>query len=786
MESQGLALVDVERGDVNGTDFKEPLLPRKKSHFPVFATGNESVSFTGIIKSNVSSLESLDYEIVENDVFKQDWRARTNYEVLQYVIMKWTFACLIGVLTGLVALLINLAVENIAGAKLLITLKLLQSNRYVLAGLLLTGINLVLVLFSSVLCVYFGPAAAGSGIPEVKAYLNGIDAPEILAPNTLVVKILGSIGAVSAGLCVGKEGPLVHVGACIASLLGQGGSKRYHLRWKWLQVFKKDKDRRDLVTCGAAAGVAGAFKAPVGGVLFALEEASSWWRSSLLWRTFFTSAVVAVVLRIGSMLCKEGKCGLFGAGGLILFDVSDVVVGFSLLDFLPVVVLGVSGGIIGSIFNKLSSRTCVFYSHYLHKKGSVAKVMLACFVALVTSIFCLCLPALGHCRPCPHEALMANECPSYGRTGNFKKFNCEAGHYNDLASLLFTTNDDAIRNLFSTNTPQEYHYASVLIFLVETFLLTLMTYGIAVPSGLFIPVILNGASFGRLVGILMSSSHNLKLDEGLYAVLGAAAFLGGSMRMTVSLCVILLELTNNLSMLPLVMLVLLISKTVGDIFNKGLYDIHVRLKGFPLLESHSEPFMHQLTAADALKNPLVKMARVEKVGVIMDILRNTKHNAFPVIDFSSPPGKPVFCGLVLRSHLLVLLKHKAFQPRRDSSLDILKLFSGFDFAKPGSGKGMVIDNIEVSSEEEDMYIDMYPITNASPYTVLETMSLAKAYTLFRQLGLRHLCVMPKTPQDEPILGILTRHDFVPENLLTLYPYLKHRATKVPRLSSFLA
>ena len=80
----------------------------------------------------------------------------------------------------------------------------------------------------------------------------------------------------AAGFVVGKEGPMVHTGACIASLLGQGGSRKYGLTWKWLRYFKNDLDRRDLITCGAAAGVAAAFRAPVGGVLFALEEIASW------------------------------------------------------------------------------------------------------------------------------------------------------------------------------------------------------------------------------------------------------------------------------------------------------------------------------------------------------------------------------------------------------------------------------------------------------------------------------------------------------------------------------
>ena len=61
--------------------------------------------------------------------------------------------------------------------------------RIALAFSILVGSNLILVLSSALLCAYIGPAAAGSGIPEVKAYLNGIDAPNILSPRTLLVKV---------------------------------------------------------------------------------------------------------------------------------------------------------------------------------------------------------------------------------------------------------------------------------------------------------------------------------------------------------------------------------------------------------------------------------------------------------------------------------------------------------------------------------------------------------------------------------------------------------------------
>lgn len=94
------------------------------------------------------------------------------------------------------------------------------------------------------------------------------------------------------------------------------------------------------------------------------------------------------------------------------------------------------------------------------------------------------------------------------------------------------------------------------------FLLAVLSYGLALPTGLFVPSILCGAAYGRLVGVFVADMHpgTHTIDEGTYALLGAASFLGGCMRMTVATCVMLLELTNNLALLPLMMLVTLVAK----------------------------------------------------------------------------------------------------------------------------------------------------------------------------------------------------------------------------------
>ncbi|XP_015879694.2 chloride channel protein CLC-c [Ziziphus jujuba] len=736
---------------------------------PLLVKRTNTTSQIAIVGANSCPIESLDYEIVENELFKQDWRSRTKVQIFQYVVLKWALALLIGLGTGLVGFFNNIAVENIAGFKLLLTTGFMVEEKYYKAFAAYAICNVSLAAAAAALCAFFAPAAAGSGIPEVKAYLNGIDAHSILAPSTLFVKIFGSVLGVSAGFVVGKEGPMVHTGACIASLLGQGGSRKYHLTWTWLKYFKNDRDRRDLITCGAAAGVAAAFRAPVGGVLFALEEAASWWRSALLWRTFFTTAVVAMVLRAFIQFCATGKCGLFGEGGLIMYDVSSAKTAYSGPDILAVIFLGVIGGIFGSLYNYLVDKVIRTYS-IINEKGAASKILLAITVALLTSCCSYGLPWFAKCIPCPADE---SSCPTVDGSGNYKSFQCPPGYYNDLASLFLNTNDDAIRNLFSTSTEKEFHISSLFIFFASVYCLGIITYGIAIPSGLFIPVILAGACYGRLVGRLFQPISSL--DTGLFSLLGAASFLGGTMRMTVSLCVILLELTNDLLLLPLVMLVLLISKTVADNFNKGVYDQIVKIKGLPFMEAHAEPYMRHLGAGDVVAGPLISFCGVEKVGNILHALKSTGHNAFPVIDEPPFSDAPELCGLVLRSHLLVLLKGKVFQRERiiSGGEEIFRRFSAFDFAKAGSGKGIKLEDVEFDIEEEEMemYIDLHPITNTSPYTVVETMSLAKAAILFRQLGLRHMCVVPKSQGRPPIVGILTRHDFMPEHILGLYPHI---------------
>ncbi|KAL0344124.1 UNVERIFIED_CONTAM: Chloride channel protein CLC-b [Sesamum angustifolium] len=768
-------LVEAEPANMEGPEEEEDDPECNNLHQPLLKRNRTlSSSPLAIVGAKVSYIESLDYEINENDLFKQDWRSRSRVQVLQYIFLKWLLAFLVGLLTGGIATLINLSVENITGYKLLAVVRYIEQERYLMGFLYMAGANFLLTLVAAVLVVCFAPTAAGPGIPEIKAYLNGVDTPNMFGATTLFVKIIGSIGAVSAGLDLGKEGPLVHIGSCIASLLGQGGPDNYRIRWRWLRYFNNDRDRRDLITCGSS-GVCAAFRAPVGGVLFALEEVATWWRSALLWRTFFSTAVVVMVLRAVMEYCKSGNCGLFGKGGLIMFDVSGVSVRYHVVDIIPGAVIGVLGGLLGSLYNYVLHQVLKVYN-VINKKGKLHKLLLSLSVSIFTSVCLYGLPFLAKCRPCD-SSLADSSCPTNGREGNFKQFNCPNGYYNDLATLLLTTNDDAVRNIFSINTSSEFNVFSLVVFFALYCILGLITFGIAVPSGLFLPIILMGSAYGRLLGLAMGPYTNI--DQGLYAVLGAASLMAGSMRMTVSLCVIFLELTNNLLLLPITMLVLLISKTVGDCFNPSIYEIILELKGLPFLDAHPEAWMRNITVGElAVKPAVVTLNGIEKVRNIVEVLKNTTHNGFPVVDSGvtpptgSPNGATELHGLILRAHLILALKKKWFQQerRRTEEWEVREKFTSIDLAE----RGATIEEVTVTKDEMEMYVDLHPLTNTTPYTVVESISVAKAMVLFRQVGLRHMLILPKYQAAgvSPVVGILTRQDLIAHNILSAFPHLE--------------
>lgn len=70
-----------------------------------------------------------------------------------------------------------------------------------------------------IMTTYYGPGATGSGVAELIGYINGVNYPQFIGIDTLVTKVIGVALAVAGRLCIGKEGPLCHIGAVWGALV---------------------------------------------------------------------------------------------------------------------------------------------------------------------------------------------------------------------------------------------------------------------------------------------------------------------------------------------------------------------------------------------------------------------------------------------------------------------------------------------------------------------------------------------------------------------------------------
>ena len=205
--------------------------------------------------------------------------------------------------------------------------------------------------------------AAGSGIPEVKTILGGFVIKRFLGIRTLIYKIIGLILAVSSGLCLGVQGPLVHISCCLGNV-----SSRFFEKYE-----RNDAKKREIMSAACAAGVSVAFGAPIGGVLFSLEETSYYFPPKTMWRSFFCCLIAATTVKYVNPL---------GTGKLVLFQVnySTEYHSFEIFGFVS---LGVIGGLMGSLFIKWSKSLRATISAIKIRYIAIYEVIL---VTLLTTI----------------------------------------------------------------------------------------------------------------------------------------------------------------------------------------------------------------------------------------------------------------------------------------------------------------------------------------------------------------------------------------------------------------
>ncbi|MGH0158600.1 UNVERIFIED_CONTAM: hypothetical protein FKN15_000324 [Acipenser sinensis] len=387
--------------------------------------------------------------------------------------------------------------------------------------------------------------------------------------------------------------------------------------------------------------------------------------------------------------------------------------------------MGVMGGVLGAIFNTLNYWLTIFRIRYIHRP--CLQVMEAVLVAAVTATVSFAMIYFSSdCQPLGEDQA---EYPL--------QLFCSDGEYNSMATAFFNTPEKSVQSLFH-DPPGSYDPQTLGLFTLSYFLLAFWTYGLAVSAGLFIPSLLIGAAWGRLFGIFLAKMSNGSIwaDPGKYALIGAAAQLGGIVRMTLSLTVIMVEATGNVTYGLPIMLVLMTAKIVGDYFVEGLYDIHIKLQSVPFLHWEAPATSHALTAREVMSSPVTCFSRFEKVGNIVDVLSNaaTNNNGFPVVSEFS-------------------VSDEVFVERAHSSLIQRKLqMKDFRDAYP---RFPPIQSIHVSQDERECMMDLSEFMNPTPYTVPQETSLPRVFKLFRALGLRHLVVVD---EENRVVGLVTRKD----------------------------
>lgn len=519
--------------------------------------------------------------------------------------------------------------------------------------------SLFFAVISGCLC-WFEPAAAGSGIPEIKSYLNGIYLNKVVRIRVLFAKVVGMCFSVASGLPLGKEGPMIHAGSIVGAAVSQGKTITFGFDTSWtkFQDLRNDKNKRDYVTFGAAAGVAAAFNAPIGGILFTLEEGASFWSTTLTFRAFFCAMITELTL---NLVTNGLVLGVRNVNGLFAFGIFDDFDGYATYELLFFAIMGAAGGVMGAYFNYINMNVTKYRTKYIVE--SWKRMVELVLITLVMCLLSFLLPLMwSYCTPVPTNTADWTS-QELDLLDDLVQFQCDDNHYNQVASLYFTSSDIAMQQLYhfreyDGTTYTTFDTGALLLFFVPYFFMAAITGGSMCPAGLFVPTLLAGAAYGRIIGhILNCAMPGYVTDSGSYALIGAASLLGGMSRMTIAGTIIILEACGNSGYLLPLMVTFAAARYGGNAINQPMYDMHISLKGWPFLEGALKTLglLNYHPIAELMAQPVITLNEINRVSSVHRILSTKTHNGFPVVDKNGH-----LKGFILRKTLCTIMKLKAF------------------------------------------------------------------------------------------------------------------------------
>lgn len=565
----------------------------------------------------------------------------------------------------------------------------------------------VSALLTSIIIVKFSPSAGGGGIADMKAYLNGNVLVGFLSLRTLLGRLLTIPIVTSSGAMLGSKGPLSHVGMIIGYLVPRSLCRG---RLTEGELF-------DFAAVGSGIGMAAALNSPLAGTLFAIEDSTSFWHPELLSRTLLGS-VVAVICSLytsAGFQCDPTSLYCVSLQNEFAFTSSSL----STVSYQPwelllfILVGGACGGI--SVYIQ---RVLLFVNRIRSRginKSPMARIADTCLVFSATAVlYCLC--TLGsRCYdsenlPLQNLTISAALCPS--------------GTYNPVALILLESPSFAIRTLFSADAlccDSAFDQGNLWLSVSALAVAFIATNSVAVPAGLFVPLVFFGSVLGRIFGNAVSVISGVSsVSPGVYALVGSAGFLAGMNRMTVWMAVVLIETTGALTLSIPIILSVFAAKWVADSLQpRSLFEsivIAKRLKFLPACDRRQVvKRTRSRVVKDVMTSPVVSLFESDSLDAVSSIINKFPFESFPIVT-----ARGELVGVASRSEIEKKLK----QAQNLQSCNLDKTVA-IEFGR---------DNLTIVS--------------VSPESLLE-----HSYMLFLSLGLAILVV---TDTSNHVQGVLTR------------------------------
>jgi CIC family chloride channel protein len=333
----------------------------------------------------------------------------------------------------------------------------------------------------------FAPEAKGHGVPEVMQAL--ILRGGRIRPRVALAKIITSALCIGTGGSAGREGPIVQVGSALGSSVGQ-----------WLGL--SDERIKNLVACGAAAGIAATFNAPIAGVVFAIEVLLS----EIQVTVFGNVVVSAVAASIVSQIFL-GSRPAFEIPGYVLHSPWEILL---------YVFLGLLAALVGILFIRM-----LYYTEDVFERLPIPLWLKPATGALLLGILAFCYPYVGTI--------------SYISADDMALGLPIVENYPHIFGSGFLFLEEVLQGR------APFFLLFLLIFLKP--LATSFTLG---SGGVFAPSLFTGAMLGGSFGYLaMHLFPDLQIEIGAYALVGMAAVFSAAARAPLTSMLIVFEMSND-------------------------------------------------------------------------------------------------------------------------------------------------------------------------------------------------------------------------------------------------